>query len=362
MDSPSGSRKLNRTLPDLLNLDEVQSRLALILPKEVTGQPILIGDITSRVVWTALYCGAIDHVKHIRPTMVCWMRDSIAEDRRASTRVKYWTAASRNQRAFEQAFPDVIGEPSWYRDNTREVIRDDILRNGLWSVGAVLRDESRPTNSSKPVWTLEAGFAELFSLDLSGKALSKLISSWQRNNLNEVMVGRLRKEQAAHTALHEVEVVLPSGSTRRLGAGTSSHIAKGVVEELATRVLIAPRVIAISEGREHLSDSDIKSLNLLGLELAGDRLLPDIVLHDDETSTLWCVEVVATDGPINEMRMRQLEAWACTAGFDKKRVRFVTAFESRTSPIFRNRVSTLARDSYVWFLDEPKLLMHLETL
>jgi len=362
MASKPKSKESNTLLPDLVDVDEVQRRIAIVLPEEVTGLPILGGPISSRVVWTALYCGAVNHLRHIRPTMVCWMRDSIARDWRPTTREKFWGAASRNQRTFERVFPEVIGEPSWYRDNTREVIRDDILRSGLWSVGAVLRDESQPTNSSRPVWTLDSAFALLFRPSISGKTLTKEIAIWQEANLDAVMNGRLRSTQAAHTAKHEVEVLLPGGGTRLLGAGVSSCISKGVVEKLAAQILSKPQVVAISEGREHLAPVDVKSLNLLGLELSGDRLLPDLVLYDKAKSVLWCVEVVATDGPVNEMRKHSLMQWAGTAGFREHEVQFVTAFESRTSAIFRSRMATLARNSYVWFLDEPDLLVHLKVI
>jgi hypothetical protein len=357
------SKKVNQShqLPSMPTIDNVQSRLEAVLPSGVTGLPILTGSITARVVWTSLYCGAIAHVRHVRPTMICWMRDSIASDTSVETRNLYWETSSQNQRAFEQAFPGVIGEASWYRDNTREVIRDDVLRGGLWSVGAVLRDESRPTNSSKPVWTLEPGFAALFDPSLRGTNLDQRVKKWQDENLTEVLHGRLRATQAAHTSQHEVEVSLPDGGVRRLGAGLSSLIAKGVVEDLAQRALVKPQVVSLSEGREHVSPEDQVLLTRLGLEMTSDRLLPDIVLFDSSSKTLWCIEVVATDGPINEMRKTSLIEWANAAGFIEEKMRFVTAFESRTSQIFRTRIATIARNTDVWFLDEPKLLMRLES-
>lgn len=351
-----------KELPKLLSRDKVHERIKMILPVGVTGRPVLNGPVTASVIWVALYCGAVNRSRYIRPSMVCWMRDSIAKSASNLNRDRYWNASKANQKVLASEYPTEILEPSWYADNTREVIRDDVLRNGLWAIGAALRDESQPTNSSKPVWCLQQEFADLFSPSLLRSELEQAISKWQSENLNEILFGRLRAAQAAHTAQHEVNVEMPDGTSRALGAGMSSLIAKGVIEEFSKRTLSDVRVLALSEGREHVAIEDEVQLKSAGLSPQADRVLPDIVLLDESTKVLWCIEVVATDGPVNELRKSDLIRWAGRGGFEPQKVKLVTAFTSRTSDRFRALFPTLAQDTGVWFLDEPQLLIWLQKI
>ena len=349
-------------LPKLIPRDKVHERLRVILPVGVTGRPVLNSPVTASVVWIALFCGAVNRSRYIRPSMVCWMRDSIAKSLTDSNRDRYWNASKASQKALATEYPTEILETSWYADNTREVIRDDVLRNGLWALGAVLRDESQPTNSSKPVWCLQQEFMELFDPSLSGPQLEQAISKWQTENLSEILSGRLRSAQAAHTSQHEVNVALPDGTHRALGAGTSSLIAKGVIEEFSMRTLSNVQVLALSEGREHVSPEDAVRLKARGLNPQADRVLPDIVLLDQASNMLWCIEVVATDGPVNELRKSDLIRWAGHGGFEPEAIKLVTAFTSRTSNRFRALFPTLAQDTGIWFLDEPQLLVWLQRI
>lgn len=349
------------TLPALPTRSEVETLLRSILPLDATGHQTSYA-VMSSVVWVALYTGAIGRARYIRPTMVCWMRDEIAQDQSTITRNRYWSAASRSSRKLREAFPAEVAHDPWYADNTREVIRDDILRYALWSVGAVLRDESVPTTSPQPVWTLESEFAALFQPSLTGAELDPLIRDWQTSHLSEVVYGRLRLVQARHTSLHEIQAVLPSGACRSLGAGLSSQIVKGVVEKLLPLLLQQPRVLAISESRSHILPEDARRLSELGLVLRSDLVLPDIVATDLNDKSLWLIEVVATDGLIDELRRSDLTNWVTGCGWDPAKTKFATAFVSRTAQSFRKNVARLAHNSVVWFLDEPQLLLRLNSI
>lgn len=69
------------------------------------------------------------------------------------------------------------------------------------------------------------------------------------------------------------------------------------------------------------------------------------------------VEVVHTDGPVNDARKTALLQIAGGAGFAPQHVAFVTAYLDRASPTFRKTVSSLAWGSYAWFASEPDSLM-----
>jgi len=69
------------------------------------------------------------------------------------------------------------------------------------------------------------------------------------------------------------------------------------------------------------------------------------------------VEVVWSDGPINEARKTALLEIARGAGFAAENVAFLTAYLDRGSAPFKRTVSSLAWGSYAWFASEPEKLI-----
>jgi hypothetical protein len=68
----------------------------------------------------------------------------------------------------------------WYADNTREPIRDETLRDGLMTVGAVHQRQDLPTTSSAPRYFLKTDFAALFDPSLKGIALESAIQNFKQ--------------------------------------------------------------------------------------------------------------------------------------------------------------------------------------
>jgi hypothetical protein len=69
------------------------------------------------------------------------------------------------------------------------------------------------------------------------------------------------------------------------------------------------------------------------------------------------IEVVHTDGPVNDARKTALLEIARGAGFPAEHVAFVTAYLDRDTATFRKTVSSLAWGSYAWFASEPDNLI-----
>jgi len=114
-------------------------------------------------------------------------------------------------------------------------------------------------------------------------------------------------------------------------------------------------VVFISQPREPVRVEDGRILQQLGMSLDHRRLLPDCLVADLDPSRneFWLIEVVATDGPVTEERKARLTAWATENGLRENQLRFLSAFESRTSAPAKKHLPNLARGSYAWFLDEP---------
>lgn len=205
-------------------------------------------------------------------------------------------------------------------------------------------------------------FAALFRPGLRGNDLVDAIRLWQEANLGPVGRARIRLEGERAAAAHAVDISLPNGSVRPLAPGDSSLILKGVVEQLAPRLLKSPGVVAISQSKRKIDVSDEELLQDLGLAIHASQLLPDALLFDAAEGRFWFVEAVATDGEIHESRKQELLRWAGEHGIQTEQCGFLTAFLSRTHDAFRRRAPRLAWGSHAWFLDEPERIIRLDDL
>jgi hypothetical protein len=355
---------------NLLSREECEERLQAIFPRGVVEeQRTVAGPLAATAVYVCIYLGAFEGHNPIRPSMVLWMCDAVAAraakatpDEFESDRERWYRAALRGHRALIALLREWgIEHDQWYADNSREPLRDEVFRE--WRrLGAVEHDPSLPTTSPRPAWTLRGEFAALFKPQLYGEQLVESISAWQDAHLGRVGRARIRLARDRAAAEHAVDVRLPNGSVRPLAPGDSSLILKGVIEDLAPRLLGTPGVLAISQSERRIDVLDDELLRDLGLEIRAQELLPDAVLFDGEAGRFWFVEAVATDGEINEQRKAELLRWAGQHDIEPQQCGFLTGFLSRTHPAFRRRVSHLAWGTQCWFLDEPDEIVRLEHL
>lgn len=77
-----------------------------------------------------------------------------------------------------------IGSTRWYQDNSRETIRDDVIRETLVPLGAVIVDPNVAITANKPRYVLSGGFAALFDPKLQGAELETAITSWRDSALS----------------------------------------------------------------------------------------------------------------------------------------------------------------------------------
>ncbi len=292
--------------------------------------------------------------------MVLWMSDAAAARGDEADRHEWYQAALAGKRALVALHEKwgVRHEP-WYADNTREPLRDEIFR--AWSTfGAIARYETLQTTSSTPQWSLTADFAALFDPSLGEDAAAESIADWREDHLGTIGLARVAVAEQIANAGSAISVNLPNGLTRALAPGGTSLILKGVIERFAPRVLAQPAVLFISESRQHVDLIDAQLLRRLGMAIKADRLLPDALLFDVERGEFWFVEVVFSDGPIDEARRNALLNWAESQGIPVEQCRFLTAFAGRTSASFRRLAASLAWGSAVWFLDEEEHVMYLD--
>src|SRR5438309_209171 len=221
-------------LPDLLDTEGIHARLRLIFPEGTPNRNYATRELAASTVFVALYVDAVDGTGvFFGPKHVYRMTDKQSQRTDEASRSRYAN--------------NIVGagfQPPgrrWYSDNTREPIRDETLRDGLVTLGAVIERPDLPTTSGKPRYALTRDFAALFDPGLDDESLADAVESWQKKTLSAGALARIalvRRGAASGSA--KVLVTFPSGETRRMSFGPSTDITKAVVEVFARRFLSDP--------------------------------------------------------------------------------------------------------------------------
>lgn len=340
------------TPPALLSWKDIHARLPEIFPEGLTNREHCIWEIAARTIFVMLYAGAVEgEDRWIRPDQVTRMTDAQAASVDDDARLAWAKASIKPSKA------DVPGR--WYAVNTRESIRDDTIRYALIQNGAVI-DRALPTTSPAGRYALQVEFAALLSPDLDEATFIAKAAAWREKHLNAGALARIAIVRKGAASGGEYELVtFPNGETRRMSTGPSADISKAVIEVFATKFLQKPGVIFLSESGNKVVARDEELAKAIGLTIPADKNLPDILLVDlgPTHPLLIFVEVVHTDGPVNDARKTALLQIAHAAGFSSEHVAFVTAYLDRASLTFRKTVSSLAWGSYAWFASEPENLI-----
>lgn len=341
------------TLPPLLSWKEIHARLPEIFPEGSANREHSIWEIAAKTIFVMLYVGAVEgNGVWLRPDQVTRMTDAQAALTDDGDRTAWVPVSMKSSKSLN--IPD-----RWYAVNTRESIRDDTIRYALLQNGAVI-DRPVATTSSAGRYALQAEFAELLSPNLDEATFIAKAAAWREKHLNAGALARIAivRKGAAAGGTYEL-VTFPNGETRRMATGPSADISKAVIEVFAQKFLQKPGVITLSESGNKVVARDDELAKAIGLTIPADKSLPDIVLVDlgPVHPMLVFVEVVHTDGPVNDARKTALLQIAEGAGFPAGHVAFVTAYLDRDTATFRKTVSSLAWGSYAWFASEPNSVM-----
>lgn len=343
-------------LPPLLPIKEIQDRLAIIFPESFPDRGILVGVMAARVVFVFLYGGFIEgHSRYLRPSHVYLFTKEQSQKDTEADRLAWLSTANRpGQRTPGQR---------WYADTSREPIRDDLMRNQLLRLGIMQKRPGYATTASVPINYLSADFAALFDTTLAGDQLVATIDAWRARHLDLATQQRMAlKAQGISAKDGDLLIELPDGTRIRITAGPSSEIAKGLIEQFATRHLENPALLWLSASDKKAYPHYVELSATVGLKFNVGTELPDMILADMKQPIrfLFC-EIVATDGAVTDARKQALLSIVRASQIPQENVEFLTAFEDRAAPAFRKNFSQLAINSLVWFRTEPDLLVILST-
>jgi hypothetical protein len=349
-------------LPALLDWHEVHERLRFIFPEGATPQrAYLVREATARTIFTALYVGAVDGSgRWIAPRHVVRMSDLQAARRDGAERLSYYQLMSGAKT------PSPEGR--WYAENTREPLRDEVIRQGLVPTNAMVERSGVSTTSPQGRYALQRDFAALFEPTLGEAMFEQAAEAWRAHNLSAAAVARAALVRAsAGTAGGNIAIQFPRGSSIVVPPGPSQRITKAVVEVFAPLFLGDPRVVWVSDSatKRPYRDAPLESALQITLDVA--QLLPDVVLVDlsppgrDGKVLIVFVEVVASDGPVTEQRKQALLdlIGRSPRGYRPDDAAFVTAYSDRSAAPARRTLPTLAWRSFAWFVSEPDYLVQL---
>jgi hypothetical protein len=343
-------------LHSLLPVEEVKRRLEIIFPKTFPDRGILVGTMAARVIFVFLYGGFVEGQKRfLRPSHIYFFTEEQAKIMSDSKRNQWLSVATR---------PGYRPEGKrWYADNSRESIRDDLMRNQFLRLGIIQKLSGYAITSSLPTYYLSLDFTYLFNPNLDDMNLTIAANEWQKKHLDQATLQRMAlRAKGIHAKKGDVFIDMPDGTKIRISGGPSSIIIKGLIEDFANKHMENPTVLWLSASDKKAYPQYIELAKSVGLEFDLNAELADLILADlgEAVRFLFC-EVVATDGAVTEKRKQALLALVLKSNIPTSNVQFLSAFEDREADAFRKNFSQIAIDSLVWFRTEPDLLVILDT-
>jgi len=235
-----------------------------------------------------------------------------------------------------------------YAPNTRETIRDEAVKHFV-EAGLLLRnpdDPSRPTNSGKTVYQIEAtalGLARcLGTLSWPAKLASYLRS-------RQSILGELQRNRE----LTRIPVRFPSGESVNLSPGGQNPLIKDVIEEFCPRFAAAGIIVYIGDAENKFLHLQSEYLQRLGIEVPAPAKMPDVIIHDANRNWLLLIEAVSSAGPVDAKRRKELKELfrGCKAGLV-----FVSAFSTRAD--MRSFLTQISWETEVWVAEDPDHMIH----
>lgn len=235
-----------------------------------------------------------------------------------------------------------------YAPNTRETVRRFTVHQFVQAGLAIPNPDqpSRPTNSPRAVYQIEAGALALLKTYGSAdwdKALSTYLSSRET----------LQKRYAHEREMERIPLTLDAGTTISLSPGGQNILVQQIVEEFCPRFTPKARPIYVGDTGEKWAYFDEALLQALGVTVDAHGKMPDVVVFHEAKGWLVLIEAVTSHGPVNPKRRHELQQLFAGA---KVGLVFVTAFLTRRD--LMKYLGDIAWETEVWVAEAPSHLIH----
>jgi len=235
-----------------------------------------------------------------------------------------------------------------YAPNTRETVRRQTVHQFL-DAGLIVEnpdDESRPTNSPKAVYQIEA------------KALSLLrtygTAAWQtdlRTYLSSVRT--LKERYDFEREMKRIPVKINDGPLIYLSPGGQNVLIEKIITEFGERFTPGGRVVYVGDTGDKFAYFDEELLKTLGVAIEAHGKMPDVIIYRTDRNWLVLVEAVTSHGPVNPKRRGELKHLFAKSSAG---LVFVTAFLTRRAMV--GYLSDISWETEVWVADAPSHIIH----
>ena len=144
--------------------------------------------------------------------------------------------------------------------------------------------------------------------------------------------------------------------------GDHSKLMRAAVAALRAARLPDYGLVFIDDAdEERIKDEWREKLEPRGLLPDLDSLWPDAILVRDSDRSLWFIDVVTTDGEIDETRRAELEAWAAARGYTA--AGYTTAYETwKRAGARQGRMKNVAVGTSIWIAEDGGKLFAVGSL
>jgi len=261
-----------------------------------------------------------------------------------------WSEAEREPCTVTKGIMDYLREHygTDYAPNTRETFRRQVLhqfvQGGIADYNAFEPD--LPTNSPRAHYAItEAALATIrrYGTECWDTAVKTFLRE------QGALVERYRRERDRNM----VPITIPDGQELLFSPGKHNEVQKAIVEEFAPRFAPGAHLLYLGDTARKDLLVDKHGLAELGIPIADQDKLPDVVLYDAGRNWLFLIEAVTSHGPMSSKRIVELEDMLseCTAGLV-----YVSAFPDFGE--FRKHMKTIAWETEVWLCDTPDHMIH----
>lgn len=237
-------------------------------------------------------------------------------------------------------------------ENTREAYRKTSL-TPLMNYGIVVRHQLS-TNDPNTYYCLHHDFAHLFSKK-NIKERTRII-----NQLKGQLAKYKKRTARKHLKSKEVIVQINSQQTFTLSPGKHNHLEKSIVEIFGHAFLNISQIVYLGDTAPRKGYQNRTLMRKLNLPIDTSTSLPDVILFSESEQHLVIVEVATSSGPVNPIRLKQLQKFTLGPKKLGYKISYVSSFPSRT--IFRRFVEEIAWGSCVWIENEPNNIVHFERI
>jgi hypothetical protein len=235
-----------------------------------------------------------------------------------------------------------------YAPNSRETVRRQTVHQFIEAGILVANpdDPSRPVNSGKNVYQIEAGALELIRT-YGTKEWDKNLRTWLTS------VETLKARYAKERKMNRIPLTLSTGEKIDLSPGGQNILVKQIIDEFCQRFTPGGKPIYIGDTDTKWAYFDADTLAALGVTIDAHGKMPDVVIYHVEKNWLVLIEAVTSHGPVDGKRRDELKRLfkGCKAGLV-----FVTTFLDRAAMV--KYLGDISWETEVWVADAPSHLIH----